>query len=143
MPKVLITGMTGLIGGLLREHLESLGGYELSALNRRPIEGVECHQADIADLDAIRPTFENKDVVVHLAAALYDDMPWNEFAQANLIGPRNVYEAARLARVKRVIFASSGFTIRGFESVSPYNALVAGEIESLPPEVPKITHEQA
>lgn len=37
MKKVLITGMSGLIGGLLRRHLEGLGRYELSALNRRPI----------------------------------------------------------------------------------------------------------
>ena len=58
MKKVLITGMSGLIGGILREHLEGLGGYELSALNRRRVEGVECHQADIADLEAIRPAFE-------------------------------------------------------------------------------------
>ena len=36
MKKVLITGMSGLFGGLLRRRLESLGGYELSALNRGP-----------------------------------------------------------------------------------------------------------
>ncbi len=108
MTKVLITGMTGLIGGLLREHLESLGGYELSALNRRPIEGVEYHQADIADLEAIRPAFEGKDVVVHLAASLDLEQNWEVFHRANIVGPRNVYEAARLAGVKRVIFASAG-----------------------------------
>ena len=103
---------------MLRDHLESLGGYELSALNRRSIKGVECHQADIADLDAIRPAFEGKEVVVHLAAALGRDKTWEEFLEANVIGPRNVYEAARLAGVKRVVFASSGFATRGFEVVS-------------------------
>ena len=66
LKKVLVTGMSGLIGGLVRERLE--GKYMLSALNRRPVPGVECHQADIADLDAIRPAFEGIDVVVHLAA---------------------------------------------------------------------------
>ena len=39
MTKVLITGMSGLIGGLLRERLEAAGGYELSALNRSAVEG--------------------------------------------------------------------------------------------------------
>ena len=34
MNKILITGMSGLIGGILRSHLETLGGYELTALNR-------------------------------------------------------------------------------------------------------------
>ena len=70
MKKVLITGMSGLIGGVLKDHLQALGGYELSALNRRPVEGVECFQADVADLDAIKPAFAGKDVVVHLAAYL-------------------------------------------------------------------------
>ena len=68
MKKILITGMSGLIGGILREHLDAVGGYELTALNRRPVEGVPCLQADIADLEAIRPAFDGIDVVVHLAA---------------------------------------------------------------------------
>ena len=63
MKKILITGMSGLIGGILRRHLESLGGYQLRALNRRPVEGVESVQADISDLEAIRPAFEDIDVV--------------------------------------------------------------------------------
>ena len=70
MKKVLITGMSGLIGGLLRNHLEKLGGYDLSALNRRPVDGVECFQADISDFEAIKAAFVGKDVVVHLAAEL-------------------------------------------------------------------------
>ena len=43
MTKVLITGMSGSLGGLLRDHLESLGGYELSALNKSLIEGIKTH----------------------------------------------------------------------------------------------------
>ena len=119
MKKVLITGMSGLIGGLLRRHLESQGGYELSALNRSLVEGVECFQADIADLEAIKPAFEGKDVVVHLAASL-DGNNWESQLSANVIGTYNVYEAARLAGVKRVVFASSGNAIRGFERVPPF-----------------------
>ena len=64
--KVLITGMSGLIGGALRRHLE--GRYELTALNRGALSGVRCHRADIRDAAAIRPAFEGQDVVVHLAA---------------------------------------------------------------------------
>ena len=70
MTKVLITGMSGLIGGILRNHLESLDGYELSALNRSRVEGVNSFQADIFDFEAIKPAFEGQDVVVHLAAYL-------------------------------------------------------------------------
>ena len=140
MKKVLITGMSGLIGGLLRHHLEALGGYELSALNRRAVEGVKSFQADIGDLEAIKPAFEGQDVVVHLAAYLGSD----DFAgqlRGNVIGAYNVYEAARLAGVKRVIFASSGNAIRGFEDIPPYDAIAAGRYDEVDEDFPKITHE--
>ena len=131
MKRVLITGMSGLIGGLLRRHLEGLGGYELTALNRRPLEGVACFQADIADLDAIRPAFRDQDLVVHLAAYLEDDA-WEGQLSANVIGTYNVFEAARLAGVKRVVFASSGRAVSGFESVPPYDAMVEGRYDEAP-----------
>lgn len=140
MKKVLITGMSGLIGGLLRRHLESEGGYELSALNRSLVEGVECFQADIADLEAIKPAFVGKDVVVHLAAYL-GNQGWEGQLAGNVIGVYNVFEAARLAGVKRVVFASSGNTVRGFERVPPYSDIAAGDYEKVPEDFKKITHE--
>ena len=140
MTKVLITGMSGLIGGLLRRHLEGLGGYELRALNRRPVEGVEWYGADIADLDAIRPAFEGVDVAVHLAAFLRSP-DWSGHLSANVIGAYNVYEAARLAGVKRVVFASSGATVQGFEMTAPYDAIIAGRYDEVPERFPKVTHE--
>ena len=141
MKRVLITGMSGLIGGLLKDHLDEAGGYRLSALNRRPIEGVEVHQADIADLEAIRPAFQDIDVVVHLAASL-DSNDWESQLSANLIGVYNVYEAARRAGVDRVIFASSGNAIRGFDLVEPYRAISEGRYEDVPEEIPLVTGEQ-
>jgi nucleoside-diphosphate-sugar epimerase len=140
MKKVLITGMSGLIGGLLRRHLESVGGYDLSALNRRAVEGVECHRADISDLEAIRPAFEGRDVVVHLAAQL-SRASWEELLAGNIVGTYNVFEAARLAGVKRVVFASSGAAIAGIERVPPYEALSAGRYSEVPDDLPKVTHE--
>jgi uronate dehydrogenase len=140
MKKVLITGMSGLIGGLLKDHLQSLGGYELTALNRRPVAGIKTFQSDISDLDAIKPAFEGQDVAVHLAAYLGSD-DWEGQHRYNIAGTYNVYEAARLAGVKRVIFASSGNAIRGFERVPPYSDLVAGNYDKVPENFPKITHE--
>ncbi|MCY4652711.1 MAG: NAD-dependent epimerase/dehydratase family protein, partial [Dehalococcoidia bacterium] len=64
--RVLITGMSGLIGGILKDHLLAAGGYELTALNRREVEGVRTVRADISDLDDILPALEGQDVVVHL-----------------------------------------------------------------------------
>ena len=139
--RVLITGMSGLIGGILRRHLEELGGYELRALNRRAVEGIECVQADIADLEAIKPAFEGVDVVAHMAAYLGDDSFEGQLP-VNVIGAYNVYEAARLAGVKRVVFASSGATARGFETEPPYDAIAQGRYDEVPDDFPKITHEQ-
>jgi uronate dehydrogenase len=140
MKQVLITGMSGLIGGLLKQHLERKGGYALSALNRRPVEGVACFQADISDLEAIKPAFVGKDVVVHLAAAL-GSHGWEAQLKSNLIGAYHVYEAARLAGVKRVVFASSGNTIAGFEQIEPYKAIAAGRYDDVPTQFAKVTHE--
>ena len=139
MKRVLITGMSGLIGGLLRRHLEDLGGYELTALNRRPVEGVRCFQADITDLEAIKPAFEGQEVVVHLAAYLGSD-EW-ENQRGNLNGTYNVYEAARLAGVKRVVFGSSGMAISGIESLPPYDAITSGRYDDVPEDFPRVTHD--
>ena len=140
MKRVLITGMSGRIGGILRRHLESLGEYELTALNRRPVEGVRCFQADMADLEAIRPAFEGQDAVVHLAAYL-GSPDWEGQLRGNVIGVYNVYEASRLAGVKRVVFGSSGAVARGFDRMAPYDAIVAGRYDEVPEDFPKITHE--
>ncbi|MSP14639.1 MAG: NAD(P)-dependent oxidoreductase [Chloroflexi bacterium] len=136
---ILITGMSGLIGGLARHQLE--GKYALRALNRSGVAGVECFQADIADLAAIQPAFEGVDIVIHLAAVANVKAPWEEVLQHNVIGTYNVFEAARRAGVKRILYASSAATILGYEQIFPYNALVTGQYDEVPPEWPMITHE--
>ena len=140
MKRVLITGMSGLIGGLLREHLDEVGGYRLRALNRRAVAGVECTQADIADMEAIRPAFDGIDVVVHLAAYLGGEK-WDGQLRGNVIGVYNVYEASRQAGVRRVVFASSGAAATGIEREAPYNAIVEGRYEEVPQDFPRVTHE--
>ena len=134
--------MSGLIGGLLRDLLDEKGGYELSALNRRPVDGVKCLSADIGDLEAIKPAFEGVDVAVHLAAYLKDE-PFETLARTNLIGTYNVFEASRLAGVKRVIFASSGSTVRGFDTVPPYDVLAQAKYDEAPESWPMLTGESS
>lgn len=141
MRRVLITGVSGLIGGILARHLRETGGYEITALNRRPVEDFPCLQADIADLDAIRPAFDGIDTVVHMSAVTgFAD--WGGNLSANIIGVRNVYEAARLAGVKRVVFGSSGAAIGGFSLVPPYDAIAEGRYDDVPDEWTKIRHDQ-
>lgn len=137
--KILVTGLSGLIGGAVRRQLE--GAYELSGLNRSDVAGVKCFQADIADLEAIRPAFEGQEVVIHLAAKAGSRYTWDEILQTNIAGTYNVFEAARQAGVKRVIYASSGATVSGWEQEFPYNALVQGYYGELPQTWPMLTHE--
>lgn len=140
MKKILVTGMSGLIGGILKRHLNCEGGYELSALNRTAIPGVKCTQADISDLEAIKPAFLGVHTVVHLAAFIQDPNDWQGNLSANIIGTYNVYEAARSAGVKRVVFASSGSTVSGFETMAPYDGIVEGRYSDVPKQFKKITH---
>jgi nucleoside-diphosphate-sugar epimerase len=135
---VLVTGMSGLIGGALRRHLDP-AAYELRSLSRRAVDGVPSHRADIADLDAIQPVFAGVDTVVHLAAAV-GNPPFETLLRANVVGTYNVFEAARRAGVSRVIFASSGAVVSGWERTEPYLALVEGRYDGLR-DWPMMTHE--
>jgi nucleoside-diphosphate-sugar epimerase len=138
-PRVLVTGMSGLIGGAVRRRLEAR--CALRALNRRSVAGVDTVQADIADLDAIRPAFAGVDAVVHLAANTSADAPWPEILSQNVVGTYHVFEAARAAGVRRVVYASSGATTSGWERDEPYRALVTGRYADVPAGWPRITHE--
>src|SRR2546422_11684412 len=95
-PTVLVTGMSGLIGGAVRRQLGAR--YELRALNRRAVDGGPCHRADIADLPAIEPAFKGVDAVVHLAASVGSSAPLDQPPPAHRIRTQTRLPAARPAR---------------------------------------------
>ncbi len=132
---VLITGMSGLIGGLVGRSLSSR--CTLRALNRSPVDGVETVRADLNDLDAIRPAFDGIDTVVHLAAYLGGDPAG--LLSTNITGTYHVFEAARAAGVRRVVYASSGAVAAGYEAEEPYRALVEARWDDVPPDRAPIT----
>ena len=132
---VLITGMNGLIGGLVRRSLAPR--YTLRALNRSPIDGVDTVQADINDLNSIRPAFHGIDTVVHLAAYLGDDPAG--LLSTNLSGTYHVFEAARDAGVRRIVYASSGAAVAGYEADEPYRAMVEARWADVPAQQPVVT----
>ena len=138
---ILVTGMSGLIGGAARRRLEPRA--RLTALNRGDVPGVATVCADLSDLDAIRPAFENQDTVVHLAAKAGDHYSWEELRDTNVIGTRNVLEAARLAGCRRVVFASSGAAVAGWEREEPYRAMVEGRYDDVPEDWVRIRHDMA
>ena len=125
----------------MRKRLEPRA--RLTALNRSDVPGVTTVRADLSDLDAIRPAFEGRDTVIHLAAKAGDGYTWEELRDTNVIGTRNVLEAARLAGCKRVVFASSGATVAGWEREEPYRALVEGRYDDVPADWVRIRHDMA
>ena len=134
--KVLVVGASGRVGGVFLKTFADR--YELSALNRRPIESVPCHRADISNLDAILPAFKGIDTVLSLVneGGLND---WDSQLSVNIIGVRNIYEAARLSDVKRVIFTSSGATILGYGLDAPYREVLSGEYDRIPASWPLVS----
>ena len=136
-PRVLITGSSGVIGGVAVQRMSDK--YAFSALNRRPVDGIPCIQADISDFDSILPAFENVEMVLHLAAKVTGN-EWEGIRDINLTGTYNVYEASRQSGVKRIVFASTGGTMTGYTNDAPYSDLQAGNYDSVPETWPMVDY---
>jgi nucleoside-diphosphate-sugar epimerase len=124
MITVLITGVAGFIGSnladrLLQEGFRVLGIDNLSYGVREQIpEGVEFRQLDIRSKE-IYSVFQNVDYVFHLAAknCISDcQMDPVETSDINVTGAVNVFEAARQAGVKKVIYAESSAMYEGSDT---------------------------
>jgi len=112
MKRVLITGAAGHIGRTLRAGLR--GQYQLRLADIAPQaeagENEEIVTADITRLEDLLPVMQGVDVVVHLAG-IPDEDRWEKIRGMNIEGCYNVFEAARQAGVKRVVFASSNHAV--------------------------------
>lgn len=139
-PKVLITGASGLIGGLTIRDLSAK--YEFSGLSRRSVPGIPHTEASITDIDALRRASTGMDMVLHLAAETQDYDDWDKVMEITIGGTLNMFRAAQEAGVKRVVFMSTGSTMCGYEwfEGSPYGALAANEYDRLPPGAKMITY---
>ena len=106
--RVLITGAAGGVGSHLARELDA--EYEL-VLHDRSAEhappGTDFRTAELGAYEEVRALMDGVDTVVHLAGASSPESGWEAVLEANLIGVRNVLEAARDAGVRRVVLASS------------------------------------
>lgn len=134
--KILVTGLSGLIGSALRDSLSA--DHELTGFNRSEVAGVTSVRADLSDREALKSAVAGQDVVIHLAAKAGENYSWEELRDTNIEGTRNVFAAATEASVPRVVFASSGATVAGYEFDEPYRALVEGRYDDLPDRWPLI-----
>lgn len=113
--RILITGPDGRVGPhivpLLREH------FALRLLDAAPLRNLEVSgddefvQADIRDFGKLKEAFTGVEAVIHLAAISDEDDFHTRLLPVNVEGTYNVFEAARQAGVRKVIFASTGQTV--------------------------------
>jgi len=124
---ILVTGGSGLVGayavGLLLEQGERPVIFDV-ALNERLLEAVGVETAkvrlirgDTMDLPALIAALRDHDCdrIIHLAAFLGEEVQRRPYSgvRLNYMGTVNVFEAARLEKVRRVIFPSSGTVYLG------------------------------
>jgi nucleoside-diphosphate-sugar epimerase len=109
---VAMTGPTGIIGTAIREQLASR--FDLRLITRRQVEFPSVI-ADITDLSSLVTAMQGTQAVVHLAAAATVEATWPEVLALNIEGTYNVFEAARLAGLDCVVFASSNHAIGMYE----------------------------
>ncbi len=126
-PKVLITGASGLIGGLVRRELADR--YDFSGLSRHAVAGMPYTEATVTDLQAVRGAVAGMEMVLHLAGETKNDDDWDDHFQVTAGGTINVLRAAADAGVRRVVFMSTGSTMCGWEwdDGFPYGRLARGE----------------
>ena len=113
--KILLTGAAGGLGLALRQRLKA--NCDVLRLSDRVSVGdagpdEEVVLADLADAEAVSSMVRGVDAIVHLGGISVEG-PFAPILQANIIGVYNLYEAARLHGVKRVVFASSNH-VTGF-----------------------------
>ena len=135
LPTVLITGVAGFIGSnladrLVRKGYRVIGVDNLSyGIKEQIPEGVEFHKLDIRD-QSIYPVFQQSDYVFHFAAKnCISDCQIDpvETADINVRGTVNVFEAARRANVKKIIYAESSALYEGSRTLPTPESDVAPE----------------
>ncbi|MBY0525205.1 MAG: NAD(P)-dependent oxidoreductase [Gemmataceae bacterium] len=105
---VLVTGSTGRIGRAVVAELQQRG-RAARGMDRVATPGLDdMVVGEITDAEAVRRAMEGIHAVVHLAATPDDDDFLTQLLPNNVVGVYHVFEAARLAGVKRLVLASSG-----------------------------------
>ena len=110
---VLITGARGNLGIKIRAHFTQLG-WTTRLLDRTAGGDPAITEADLSVYDESWATLAtNADAIIHLAGDPSPNASWASVQRLNIDLTQNVYEAAARHGAKRVIFASSNWTMAG------------------------------
>lgn len=120
--------MTGAAGGLgqamrprLRANCEVLRLSDISTMAPAQM-GEEVVHADLADAAAVNALVAGCQAIVHFGG-VSTEQPWAPILQSNIMGTYNLYEAARIHGVKRVVFASSNHVMGFYRQSEVVDAL--------------------
>lgn len=120
MGTVLLTGAAGMVGRTVRPGLAA--NHERILLSdQHPIddlgENESFIQGDLADLAFLKRAADGVEGIVHLGGLVGAEYTFDEVLKPNIVGTHNVFEAARINGISRVVYASSahcvGFIRRG------------------------------
>jgi len=110
---VLITGARGNLGAKLRAHFTDLG-WTVRLLDRTAGGDPAIIEADLATYDdSWARHAAGADAIVHLAGDPSPSASWSSVQRLNIDLTQHVYEAAARHGARRVIFASSNWTMAG------------------------------
>lgn len=129
---VLLTGAAGGVGGFLRTGLPPLGWNPRCLDLVLPAQdgGLEWVAGDITRPDDLAMAMEGVDAVVHLAG-IPGETSFDRLMHTNIDGTYQVFEAARQARVRRLVYASSNHAVGRHEAGTTLDGAATARPDSL------------
>jgi uronate dehydrogenase len=113
MNRLLITGASGVLGREARAHLSQAAAI-IRLSDALPMAPAGAHeevmQCDLSDAPSVERLCAGVDAILHLGGQAVE-APWERIMQSNITGAINLWEGARKAGVKRILFASSNHAI--------------------------------
>ena len=107
MSNILLTGASGLLGTHMRRWFAARGRSVVATDIRASADGGDIVLADLSDRSALDALMQRDiSAVVHLGAHA-TEAGWQTILDANIVATYNLFEAARQAGVRRLIYASS------------------------------------
>ena len=130
MNNVLVTGASGLIGGILNFKLTD---HNLFGLDIKECAYKNFEISNISDSNKLEiiMTINKIDTVVHLAGNASVSAKWDSLSENNFTGTVNVFNARKEAGVKKIIFASSNHAVGLYENDSPYKEIINGDYRNI------------
>jgi nucleoside-diphosphate-sugar epimerase len=116
--KIIVTGAPGTIGRRLTPRLLE-AGYNIRSVDLKPWPGAPCPHiiADLSNLGEAADALNGADIVIHLAAIRGGDVVTDgETFTQNVLSAFNVFWAAKMVGVRRVLWSSSSHA-----AGQPYN----------------------